>query len=131
MEDQLQLKANEATALSIKELFFKYVRFLPLFVLSVILALLVAYVYLRYATPTYQSSGALILKSDDDGGGGVNDRFSQLFVLDKSLNVQNEIEVLKSRQLMERVVTDPNLNLNFTYYGVGKIREINLYKEAP
>src|SRR5689334_16237081 len=112
MEDQFQTPVNgqqpTANSVNIKELFFKYVRFLPLFVISVALSLLVAYLYLRYATPIYKSDGALIVKQDNGGGpggtggGAGNDRFQQMFVLDNSINIQNEIEILKSKQLMER-----------------------------
>jgi capsular exopolysaccharide synthesis family protein len=133
MEDQLQIAQKETAGLNIKELFFKYIRFLPWFVFSVAFALLGAYLYLRYTTPTYESAGALIIKSEGNGatGGGseASDRFSQLFVLDNSINVQNEIELLKSHQLMQRVVE--KLSLNFQYYTQGKIREVHHYKDVP
>ncbi|RPD43529.1 GumC family protein [Paracnuella aquatica] len=133
MEDQLQIAQKEPQSLNIKELFFKYIRFLPWFVFSVAFALLGAYLYLRYTTPTYESAGALIIKSEGNGGTGggseANDRFSQLFVLDNSINVQNEIELLKSHQLMQRVVD--NLQLNFQYFTKGNIREVHHYKDVP
>ncbi|MBD0352051.1 MAG: hypothetical protein ICV65_12935, partial [Flavisolibacter sp.] len=129
MEEQFQLTAprNEANEVNIKELFSKYIRFLPLFILSVALALLVAYMYLRYATPIYQSNCALLIKRDNTGGS--SDPFQQMFVLDNSMNIQNEIEILQSRPVMDRVVED--LNLNFSYYSIGKIGETNLYNTAP
>lgn len=133
MEDQLQIAQKEPQSLNIKELFFKYIRFLPWFVFSVAFALLGAYLYLRYTTPTYESAGALIIKSEGNGGTGggseASDRFSQLFVLDNSINVQNEIELLKSHQLMQRVVD--NLQLNFQYFTKGNIREVHHYKDVP
>src|SRR5688572_19533344 len=127
MEDNIQTQAD--TGLSIKDLLFKYLRFLPLFIISVALALLVAYIYLRYTTPVYASSGALIVKDDNGTSGGANDRFQQLFVLDNSMNLKNEIAIIQSRPLLTRVVE--NLNLNFTYYVVGKIKESNIYTKCP
>ncbi len=134
MQDPFQTASTDSykkANLSVKEIFFKYVRFLPLFVLSVALALLIAYLYLRYTTPTYRSNGALIVKKDNSsgGGGGRSDEFQQMFVLDNSINIQNEIELLKSRALMERVVED--LNLNLSYFSKGKIGETNLYTSSP
>ena len=128
MEDQFQQQAD--SGLSVKEILFKYLRFLPLFIISIALSLLVAYIYLRYTNPIYASSGALIVKDDNgtnQSGGG--DRFQQLFVLDNSMNLKNEIEIIKSRPLLKRVVE--NLNLNFTYYVVGKIKESNIYTLCP
>lgn len=134
MEDQFQVAKQESAGLNFKELFFKYIRFLPWFIFSVAFALLGAYLYLRYTTPVYQSASALIIKSDNGGGssgGGsaANDRFTQLFVLDNSINVQNEIELLRSYQLMQRVIE--HLNLNFQYFAIGKIREVHHYKDVP
>jgi capsular exopolysaccharide synthesis family protein len=127
MEDQFQNQAD--SGLTIKDLLFKYLRFLPLFIISIALALLVAYIYLRYTTPIYASSGALIVKDDNGSSSNNNDRFQQLFVLDNSMNLKNEIEIIRSRPLLKRVVE--NLNLNLTYYVVGKIKESNIYTACP
>src|SRR5687767_5605602 len=127
MEDNLQNQAD--SGLTFKDLLFKYLRFLPLFIISIALAFLVAYIYLRYTTPVYASSGALIVKDDNGSPSNSSDRFQQLFVLDNSMNLKNEIEIIKSRPLLKRVVE--NLNLNFTYYVVGKIKESNIYTICP
>jgi capsular exopolysaccharide synthesis family protein len=127
MEDQFQNQAD--SGLTIKDLLFKYLRFLPLFIISIALALLVAYIYLRYTTPIYASSGALIVKDDNGTSANSGDRFQQLFVLDNSMNLKNEIEIIRSRPLLKRVVE--NLNLNLTYYVVGKIKESNIYTACP
>ena len=124
----VQNQKSELSSLSIRDLFFKYVRFLPIFVLSVAIALFGAYIYLRYATPIYESTGALIIE-DDKPQSSSNDKFDQILNSGGSKNIQNEIEVLKSRPLMERVVKA--LNLNFSYYAKGKIKELNLYKSSP
>jgi capsular exopolysaccharide synthesis family protein len=127
-EEHYQNSRNELSNLGIKDLFFKYIRFLPLFILSVALALFGAYVYLRYATPIYTSSGMLRVKEEKTMGGG-DEKLNQLFLGDNTKNIQNEIEVLKSRPLMARVVNA--LNLQTSYFGVGKIKTPNIYKQCP
>jgi capsular exopolysaccharide synthesis family protein len=132
MEEQFQTNhTTEKTGLSVKELIFKYIRFLPFFIISLALSLLAAYLYLRYNTPTFRSTGALVVKEDNSStpGGAGNDRFQQMFVMDNSINVKNEIEIIKSRQLIKRIVED--LNLNYTYYVKGKIKESNIYTACP
>lgn len=119
---------SEAANLNVKDLFYKYIRFLPLFVICIALSLFVAYIYLRYATLVYQATGTLVIK-DDQGSGGSNDKLERLMVSDGKRNIQNEIEYLQSRPLMERVVT--SLNLNFTYMAKGNIKEVNVYKTCP
>jgi tyrosine-protein kinase Etk/Wzc len=134
MEDQFMVQQqgakSEKLGLTVKELLFKYVRFLPFIIISVAFALLGAYLYLRYTTLTYQSTGALVVKEDNGtGGGGGNDRFQQMFVMDNSINIKNEIEIIRSRQLLKRVIED--LNLNYTYIVKGKIKESNIYTASP
>jgi capsular exopolysaccharide synthesis family protein len=112
--------------LSIKDLFFKYVRFLPVFLVSVALCLLGAYLYLRYTTPIYRVTGTLTFKQEDQNRGG---KFNDIFNAKNVSDVQSEIEILKSQALMERVVD--SVGLQTSYYAVGKIKTLNIYLSCP
>jgi tyrosine-protein kinase Etk/Wzc len=127
MEEQVQSNKSELFSLSLRDVFYKYVRFLPIFILSVALALFAAYAYLRYATPIYSVAGSMNIKSDKQGAR--SDKFEDIFVNDKAANIQSEIEVLKSKPLMQRVVQKLNLQVN--YFAVGKIKTSNIYKQGP
>jgi capsular exopolysaccharide synthesis family protein len=128
MEDQLQPQNNEQGVFNIKDLFYKYVRFLPLFIISIALGLFVSYIFLRYSTLYYSSTGSLVVQDESSSPRG-NDKLDQLFESDAKKNIQNEIEYLQSRQMMARVVR--SLDLNFTYLAKGKIKELNIYKQNP
>lgn len=130
MEEQIQIQSakSELSNLGIKDLFYKYIRFLPLFVISVALSLFVAYVYLRYATLVYESSGSMIIQDDSKAPSG-GDKLDNILASDNKKNIQNEIEYIKSKKLMTRVVKA--LDLNFSYTAVGKIKELNIYKASP
>ncbi len=121
------LQKNELWSLSLRDLFYKYIRFLPWFVLSVAMALFGAYAYLRYATPIYSTSATLVIKTEQQGGRG--DKYDDIFSGGKSQNIQSEIEVMKSKGLMSRVVLKKNLQ--FSYYVKGKIKTVNIYKACP
>ncbi|MEZ5035222.1 MAG: polysaccharide biosynthesis tyrosine autokinase [Chitinophagaceae bacterium] len=131
--EESTLNRNEAkqelSNLTLRDMFYKYIRFLPLFVISVALALFGAYAYLRYTTPTYSTNATMLLKLDPETGGGPSDKFDDIFGQNQRLNIQSEMEVLKSKALMERVVR--KLNLQYNYYVKGKIRTINIYKTGP
>ena len=120
---------TELGNLGVKDIFFKYIRFLPLFILSLAIALLGAYIYLRYATPIYRSAGTLLIKSQPRGKGQGDEKLNQLFLNEGTQNIQNEIEVLKSKPLMQRVVDSLHLQVN--YFAVGKIKSPNIYKQGP
>ncbi|MFZ9388782.1 MAG: Wzz/FepE/Etk N-terminal domain-containing protein, partial [Chitinophagaceae bacterium] len=122
------LQKSELWSLSLRDLFYKYVRFLPWFVLSVALALLGAYAYLRYATPIYSTFGTLVIKTEQQGGKG-SDKYDDIFSGGKIQNIQSEIEVLKSKGLMTRVVQKKSLQ--YGYYVKGKIKTANIYGVCP
>src|SRR5687767_5255653 len=104
MANQFQPVRSDQAAFNIKEYFFKYLRFLPLFIFFIVFAQAIAWMYLRYTPQEYRSRSQLILKEEKKGGGGSNDKFQELFVDSRSKNILNEIEYIKSRPLMKRVV---------------------------
>src|SRR5690348_16266214 len=112
MEDQINISKSEVWSLSVKDLFYKYVRFLPLFLLSLAFALLVAWVYLRYATRIYGSSGTMLIQNELQSSSR-NDKVEDIISgSNRNQNILTEIEVLRSYPLMERVVK--RLGLQFS-----------------
>ena len=118
---------SELWSLSLRDLFYKYVRFLPIFVLSVAVALFGAYAYLRYATPIYSTQSTMVIKTGDPNGR--NDKYDDIFGGSKGSNIQSEIEVLKSKGLMTRVVQKKNLQ--YSYFIKGQIKSQDIYKQTP
>lgn len=131
MEDQVINGAGnkvESGGLSLKEMFYKYIRFLPYFILSVALALLAAFMYLRYADRVYSANGSMQIKSQQTNQR--TDRVEDILSgTNRSQNIQSEIEVIRSRPLMTRVVN--RLNLQFSITAIGRVRDQNVYGQAP
>jgi len=128
MEEQVQLQKvkTDTSSLNIKELFFKYVRFLPLYIIFVALALIGSYIYLRYATEIYRSTGQIVIRDEKTAGTSKDDKLDVLMQSDSRKNVQTELEILQSKPVMSRVVEA--LNLNFNYVAKGRFKELNIYK---
>lgn len=128
MDEQIKSGKTEQGNLSLKDLFYKYIRFLPLFLLSVALALLIAFTYLRYANQVYSAGGSMLIKSENNSNRP--DKVEDILMgNNRSENIQSEIEILKSRPLMVRVVN--KLSLQFDYIAKGRIKDQNVYKQAP
>ena len=128
MEEQpIKNSKSELFGLSLRDLFYKYVRFLPVFVLSVAISLFGSYLYLRYATSFYKTNATLVISQPGGAGGG--SKFDDIFGGGKSQNIQSEIEILRSKDLMKRVVRKQTLQYN--YYAIGKFKTINIYKYGP
>src|SRR5262245_56304471 len=128
MQEAVNTNRSELWSLSLRDLFYKYVRFLPVFLLSVALCLFIAYAYLRYATRVYSSTGTLLIKNEQQNS-RASDKFEDIFMNNKAQNIASEIEILKSRPLMERVVK--RLGLQASYFAKGKFVNNNIYKQGP
>lgn len=127
MEEQINSSKSELWNISVKDLFFKYVRFLPFFLLSVSIMLFAAYLYLRWSTDIYLVRGTIMIKSDNNQGR--SDKLDELFMSNNNNNIQNEIEIIKSRSLMHRVVKA--LDLQKSYVAVGRFKSSYIYKPTP
>ncbi|MBJ6119198.1 polysaccharide biosynthesis tyrosine autokinase [Pontibacter sp. BT310] len=116
----------ESEEINIKEVLQKYLKYWYLFVLSVITAGAVAFVYLRYTTPQYRVSSTLLIK-DDKKGPSLADNvvLDDLNLFQSGKNIDNEIEILKSKSLMNRVLQE--LSLNTTYYVDGRVKSTEIY----
>lgn len=102
------------------------------FLLSLVLCLGVAYVYLRYTTPIYQA-GAKLLVKDNDQNSGYNSKnvmnSATLGLISNSNGIDNEMEILKSHSLAQQATRDLKLYVN--YYAKGKFKDHLLYLNQP
>lgn len=98
------------------------------FVLSLIICLGAAHIYLRYATPIYQAAAKLLIKEEQNGRRGNSIQGSaNLGIISNSNGIDNEMEILKSRTLAQQAVYD--LKLYTTYRHEGRIKDHLIYGE--
>ena len=98
------------------------------FVLSLIICLGAAHIYLRYATPIYQAEAKLLIKEDQNGRRGNSIQSSaNLGIISNSNGIDNEMEILKSRTLAQQAVYD--LKFYTTYRHEGRIKDHLIYGE--
>ncbi len=112
-----------------QQLMSKYLPYWPLFILFALLSGAAAYVYLRYATPIYEASATLIIKDERRGGSEDSKLLESLDLIASKKTIENEIEVLKSRALMEKVVK--SLFLYAPVSQEGKLKPVDAYVLSP
>jgi capsular exopolysaccharide synthesis family protein len=131
MENNFISDENQNEDFNLRDTLERYLNNWQWFVLAVCLCITIAYVYLRYTTPQYQASTTILVK-DEKKGGMLSElsAFSDLG-LGSGLksNVDNEIEILKSRTLVERTVK--KLALNIVMVQKGNVISSELYKNTP
>lgn len=106
----------------------RFLPYWPLFIILGVLFLALAWAYLRYATPAYEVTASLIIK---DQMKGVNDpRITEsINSFDSNKIVENEIEVIQSRDLMKQVVND--LALYAPVFEEKKLKSVSAYQSSP
>ena len=106
---------EEEEGINLYEIFFKYLIYWPWFVASVLVCLIGSYVYLRYQTPVYNISSSVLIKEQDKRGGGMSSplgAIQELGMMSLTNNFDNEIEILKSKTLVKKVVSDLGLYID-------------------
>lgn len=128
---ETNIRINKSWVTGPKEFIFKYLRYLPIVILSASLFLFLAYLKVRYTTPIFRVQSSLLIKSDANANTSLSkdERFQELFMASDALNLSNEIEVLRSRPVLQRVARD--LDLQVSYYGKGNVRSSLLYPLSP
>jgi len=101
------------------------------FVLSLIICLGAAAIYLRYTTPMYQASAKLLIKDNDGRASSRNNMMNSatLGIVSNSTGIDNEMEILTSHSLAIQAVRD--LKLYAEYFSVGQVKDVILYRTQP
>ena len=100
------------------------------FVLSVIICLGAAAIYLRYTPRIYQSFAKLLIKEEETRRGRSSLLYSSnLGMMSNSTGIDNEMEILSSLNLAEQTVKD--LKLYVKYTSEGRVRDMVIYKSQP
>lgn len=108
-------------------LFIKYWKWIAL---GLIVAAVIAVIYLRYTTPVYNVSATIILKEEQTGRPSQSiGTLDELAMLGAVTNVDNEIFILQSRSLIRSVIN--RLDLHTSYIVKGRIKETDLYTLSP
>ena len=94
--------------------------------LSVAICYVAAHFYLKYSTPVYTASVKILIRESNQRG---NSEMQAMGEISNSSGFNNELEIISSAAISERVVR--NLKLYTTYSKEGKIVDHELYKNSP
>ncbi|WP_276499728.1 GumC family protein [Pontibacter litorisediminis] len=110
-------------------LIYKFLPFWPLFLVLLVLALSGAWAYIRFfTTPTYAVSASLIIK-DEEKGVNSSKITESIDAFNTNKTVENELNVLRSNALMNKVVYE--LKLYAPIYEETELKTIPAYTTSP
>jgi capsular exopolysaccharide synthesis family protein len=132
MEGSVFIEEQDEQAIDLNKILTKYRRRWYWFVVGLIITFACAFIYLRYSTPVYQTSAALLIKNDKESSPSSamqDDVLAQLTFLTGNSNVLNEMAILKSRTIVGRAIRD--LGLQSTYWITGRYKDKEIYNHTP
>jgi tyrosine-protein kinase Etk/Wzc len=106
----------------------KLIPYWPLFAGLVVIMLATGWLYLQMATPKYESHARILIK-DEKKGSEESEELQAMDLLTPKTSSDNEIEVIKSNTLINKVVRD--LNLFAPVYQKGNFRDKLAYTSSP
>lgn len=114
---------------NLKKELTKYLRKWPWFLLSIVVFYTAAKIYLRYTEPQYYTKTSLKLQESKAKNSALSDLKNLGMGVSGDNELQGETTVITSKPILGAVVH--NLNLSVSFYSIGKIKEVELYKDSP
>src|SRR5690554_1767094 len=119
-------KEEMISVMEVASLFLKHWKWIAL---GLIVALMVAFLYLRYTTPVYNVTANVVLKEEGRKAPQMPGTFEELAMMGAVSNVENETYILRSRNMIRLVIN--RLNLHTSYIVEGRVKETDLYTSSP
>ncbi|RME93922.1 MAG: polysaccharide biosynthesis tyrosine autokinase [Bacteroidetes bacterium] len=122
--------STETIQIDLRRWLYQLLPYWWLILLSVGLAWVLAYLYLRYTTYEYRASAIILVK--DGGGESLLSEESILLSQDfrtGKKGMDNEMQILQSSPLMQQVVE--RLGIQVSYFRQGKFKEQEFYHNKP
>lgn len=114
--------------INVKKILLKYLKYWYFFVASVVICLVLSLLHIRYNldSPVYYISATMLIKEDSNSGlsGGFSSAIGSSGV---NKNIGNEMVVLRSKNLMKRVLSE--LNMNTCFFVEGKFRNVEIFED--
>ena len=117
-------------SINIRAILEQYLYYWKWFILGIFVALIVAFVYIKYTQKQYQVSAKILLNEKESSTGELAGLMDQAMLGSGSggnADVGDQIEILKSKRLLTKVVKQNNLNIQ--YFSKGRVAEVELTQE--
>lgn len=114
---------------NLKFVILRYLKYWPYFVLSILLCIVLAFLYLKQAVPIYNTTAEIKILDEDETGIDLSGLSSSKALFNYSkVNLENEIQIFKSRRLLSKVVEE--LGLRHANYKVGDFKNELLFGDS-
>ncbi len=127
MQKVTKNSAEETTG-GLGNVVFRYLPYWPLFLIFFLVAIVGAWSYLKYATPMFETTARVLIK-DEKKGAEESKTLESLDLLSSKKIIENEMEVIQSRSLINEVVN--KLSLYAPVSNEQSIKTLSAYTTSP
>ncbi len=113
----------------VQRLLFRILPYWPVVLIALILGTLWGYVYLRYQVPIYMANAKIVVNDDSQQKSANLQEIFQLDTRNLSVEAEREMEILGSRDLIGKLVSD--LQLNVLYSQKGYLKSGQYFNNIP
>lgn len=106
----------------------RYIAYWPIFLIFLILSSGIGYVFLIYTSPKFEATASIIIK-DEKKGNDDSKMMESLNMINSKKIIENEVEVLQSRKLLDNVVN--KLKLYAPIFQEDKYNFKSAYQQSP
>ena len=104
------MSSNNNQLDNLKSSILRYLNFWPYFTTSILLALIITFIFIRYSDRVYSTSGKILII--DDAQDSEMALPTAMTIFNRStINLENEISKFKSITIFESVITKINANI--------------------
>ncbi len=120
---------SQEETIDIKALILKYAQYWYYFALSILFFGCIAFLNNRYKVPEYSVSTTLLIRDDNNTQLGAENLLEGLELFSGKKNLKNEIVILSSYSLFDKVIEE--LDLGISYYQHGFLQTNELFGSSP
>ncbi|MFD0975732.1 GumC family protein [Salinimicrobium gaetbulicola] len=130
MEELNEFSEKKESNFDLKAEIYKYLAHWKWLVLGCLLGLAIAYLYNRYTIPEFATESSMMVLSNEKNNvvGALPSGGASVLAFSEN-TLDNQIETLKSKRLVEKVVDE--LDLNVSYFEEGNVIAVEVYKNSP
>lgn len=119
---------DETSSKDVRGIFYKYLHRWPFFVISLAIAVAIAWFYVKSIKPVYDIKAKLAVK-DETKTDNAKEALAEIDLTGQSKDIETELEMIKSRPLIRQVVND--LQLWTSYRGTEAYKSKDIYASTP
>jgi tyrosine-protein kinase Etk/Wzc len=120
---------EDTSEINLREVLYKYIRHWRWFLFSLIFFTGLGYMYIKLSEPLYKIETDLLIKDNKGTLDGQNDLLKNLDLFSSDKIIDNEVQILKSNSILEKVIR--GLNLQTSYYSTKGVRKHEAYENLP